>query len=327
MPNLGEDLDEPVGFKYLGVQVAPETDTAKRYAPKRLASAAEKRTFFDSCILTLKGWYYSLPKELRVKAADGSNDSAPSPHACILHMLYHTSVVLLAKPFLRYRKRTEAAAGTPQLAEQDDDMFRRASAACLEAAGEICLVAERYRQAFGSFRRSPLTATHCTLTAALVLMFVQPVAAGKIPPRRNNTQLDCCMQTLRELSVSWGPPLRYWQTLNRILSRESSTMTANGQDAAPSAGLETPSVGTLPEPADKEPPSYCPGETSGTASSGGALDMSMAGAERIWSDDATSHLFTEVGYLNVGAFDALSWDHHMNQDVPDFHLWGPENAW
>ncbi|GJC90828.1 hypothetical protein ColLi_13666 [Colletotrichum liriopes] len=144
-------------------------------------------------------WYYSLPKDLKFKTMDGSNDAAPSPHACILNMLYHTSIILLAKPFLRSGKRAEFEAKAHQPFEQDD-ICRRASTACREAAEGICLLAEKYREALGSFRRSPLTATHCILSAALVILIIRPIKEGML--LENEEELNGCLQTLQELSMS-----------------------------------------------------------------------------------------------------------------------------
>ncbi|KAK4235436.1 C6 transcription factor [Achaetomium macrosporum] len=242
-------------------------------------------------ILMNLGWSYSLRKELKVKTAGGPNGPTPSPHACILNMVYHTSIVLLAKPFFR--------SGNPvrsRRSEQDDDIFRRASTACREAAGEICLPADRYRELFGSFRRSPLTATHCTLTAALVLMFAQTgTEVGS--PGGNRAQLDGCMQTLRKLSVSWGPSSAL-VTRKRIVQLEMLPL------APDQPGSQPPHVGSVGEaPCVVDAP-----DIPVTSSS-----------HQFWDDAATTQLFAEVGHLNVGAFDALSWD-YANQDALDFHF-------
>ncbi|KAH6688366.1 fungal-specific transcription factor domain-containing protein [Plectosphaerella plurivora] len=141
------------------------------YGPKRLVSNMERRGFFDSCILTLKGWHYSLPRELKAKAAEGT--TGVSPHALILGMVYHTSVCLLSKPFLPQEYPDKGLL-------EIDGVPSRASVANLEAAGEICTLAETYREVFGGFRRSPLTATHCTLTAALVIMHLSADAPGAL---------------------------------------------------------------------------------------------------------------------------------------------------
>ncbi|WQF85529.1 hypothetical protein CDEST_10543 [Colletotrichum destructivum] len=164
------------------------------YAPKRLALAAEKRGFFESCMFTLKGWYYSLPKELKINTAMRTHDGSPSPHAYIINMVYHTSIILLAKPFLSYGERNAPKFAVPQPGE-NDDFPQRASAVCLEAAGEICRLAEGYREAFHSFRRSPLTATHCTLTAALVILFVRHENVHSTA-LQTFTDFGCCMKTV-----------------------------------------------------------------------------------------------------------------------------------
>ncbi|KXH42217.1 nitrogen assimilation transcription factor nirA [Colletotrichum simmondsii] len=177
------------------------------YAPKRLSSTVEKRTFFDSCILTLKGWYYSLPNELKVRKSEEANKAAKSPHSYILNMVYHTSIILLARPYLQSSRKPKTEIVALQHLSEQTEVGRRASAACCEAAVEICSLSAKYRAAFGSFRLSPLTATHCTLSAALVILFVQPAVKDDVSKLSKN-DLDGCLQTLRELSISWSPPLR-----------------------------------------------------------------------------------------------------------------------
>jgi hypothetical protein len=308
-----------------------------RYAPKRLASASEKRTFFDSCALTLKGWFYSLPREVKARAAEGTS---LSPHAFVLAMVYQTSIVLLAKPFL---SRADAS-GSGKLSNHSD-VSRRAEAACLEAAREICLLAGRYREVFGSFRRSPLTVTHCTLTAALVFMFVQ--GAGDEKTSSFDSQLECCLQTLRELSISWGPPLRYLRTLNRILAgqsfrgpKQSASVTARaktqdtstdtlmfiqrrgtGSDTGTDTGTSTGHNDMPLAPVtQKDLPDYDAIATRNYEAANAAKTSSNSTPvpHELW-DENTTQLLNEIGYLDVGAFDALSWDSY-SQDTYDYHF-------
>ncbi|KAL1614293.1 hypothetical protein SLS54_009860 [Diplodia seriata] len=188
------------------------------YFPKRTTLDAEKRSFFDSCLLALRGWSFSLPKELKVRLSDRPEQANASPHAYILNMVYHTSFVLLARPFLP--RRWDSSHGLDEKDSSYDDLGQRASSLCREAAKNICHLGERYRETFGSFRRSPVTATHCTLMAALVTIFLghsQEFDGTKEKSR----DLRSYMSTLRELSDSWTPPRQYWRTLTRVLRDRS----------------------------------------------------------------------------------------------------------
>ncbi|KAI9926789.1 hypothetical protein MW887_003885 [Aspergillus wentii] len=176
----------------------------KLYAPKKLPPGAQKQTFLDSYLLELKSWKYNLPANLQIKHPGKSKVLA---HIFILHMVYQTSIIILAKPFLPKR--------SPRLSTESQSLTEapteiKASALCMEAAKEICILAEQYRKAFGSFRRSPITATHCTLLAVLLL-------SGSCGSEHGNSSnarmklIESCLITLNELSDSWTPARQYWR--------------------------------------------------------------------------------------------------------------------
>lgn len=264
-------------------------------------------------MFTLRGWFYSLPKQLKVKTNSINRDQAVLPHAYILNMVYYTSVALLAKPFLRLGKGM-----TPE----SDEILQAASSACLEAATEICLLGERYRETFGSFRRSPLTATHCTLTAALVIMFLRDGSMGTWA-QADHTKLHGCLQTLHELSVSWGPPLRYWRTLTKIIiQRGSEDVTED----------EAQVVDTMPK-------SSTPGYQQNQYQTGGRVEVAsdITALEDVSQNlencnqclaehTLAEQMFSDVGWLDVGAFDAFSWD-FAGQDGLDGQTWGTNGPW
>ncbi|KAF7558177.1 hypothetical protein G7Z17_g71 [Cylindrodendrum hubeiense] len=135
-----------------------------------------------------------------------------------LHRALTTHCQILEK-ILRNLPRQKAAANLtnpPQVDPVLEELSQKASILCTEAAKEICLIGEMYRENFGSFRQSPLTATHCTLSAALVLLRgYKPDNENVIGPEMDF--VNSCIQTLKELSVSWTPPRRYWRSLVGII--------------------------------------------------------------------------------------------------------------
>ncbi|KAJ3548888.1 hypothetical protein NM208_g790 [Fusarium decemcellulare] len=169
------------------------------YAPKGLEKTQERCLFFDNCFLDLQSWFFALPKELKA----GPDQPNASPHVYLLNMCFHTCIILLAKPFLPKRSTSTELDLAP-----DSNREQLALGCCRQASKDICYLSNRYRAAFGSFRRSPLTATHCTLTAALMALFLTD---------GNRGDLTCCVTTLGELADSWTPAKRYWQTLSRVL--------------------------------------------------------------------------------------------------------------
>ncbi|KAK0377076.1 hypothetical protein CLIM01_05546 [Colletotrichum limetticola] len=178
------------------------------YAPKPLYKGPQRISFLQSCTLELKTWFYELPADLRI---DKHNDL---PQVYTLHMVYHTCCILLFKPFLLKSKDTPPALKT--------DTAKRAEVLCIESAKRICHAGKKYRQVFGSFRRSPITATHCTLTAALVLIqYASP------DPEFANTGRPCCtvyieacLEVLAELGISWRPAAKMRSDLIKYLHQK-----------------------------------------------------------------------------------------------------------
>ncbi|TEA19756.1 Nitrogen assimilation transcription factor nirA [Colletotrichum sidae] len=175
------------------------------YAPKPLYKGPQRISFLHSCTLELKTWFYELPADLRI---DRPNDL---PQVYTLNMIYHTCCILLFKPFL-HRPKSSTPSSKPEL-------VRRAEVLCVESAKRICLAGKKYRQVFGGFRRSPISATHCTLTAALVLIqYASPDPDMSSSGRPCCTPyIEMCLEVLGELSTSWNPAGRMRADLIRLL--------------------------------------------------------------------------------------------------------------
>ncbi|OKL59862.1 hypothetical protein UA08_04960 [Talaromyces atroroseus] len=192
------------------------------YAPKPMTRTSQRKSFRDSCILELKNWFYDLPPGLRIDRPR----TGMLPQVFTLHMVHYTAVILLLKPFI-----FTGEDGTSQKADLPSNTGDAASesslALCYEAARQICIVARKYRQVFGSFRKSPITATHCTLSAALFLLKKMRHDGGEIKCSDRNL-FQACLKTLKELGISWYPAWRYWKSL-------SDTFTASRNNAGNSA--------------------------------------------------------------------------------------------
>lgn len=252
-------------------------------------------------------------------------------------MVYYTSVILLARPYLQSSRKPKTEIVTLQHLFDQTEVGRRASAACCEAAVEICSLGAKYRAAFGSFRLSPLTATHCTLSAALVILFVQPAVKDDVSKLSKN-DLDGCLQTLRELSISWSPPLMYLRTLNKILSEQQSRAACDVAKAscASCLGMDVSQnglsqrahqhelgTGTLNKRIVKQPGGsavschdFQSKDVSGAFSTlgtdiEGASPSSLQPSEQLLLDIG-------YGYMDFRAFEALSWD-DADYDISSFY--------
>jgi len=84
------------------------------------------------------------------------------------------------------------------------------------AATDICSVAQKYRKSFGSFRQSPPTATHCTLSAVLTLINAAHHSWDGISGAVNNKNIELGLTALEELSACWNMAKRIRQNLLKL---------------------------------------------------------------------------------------------------------------
>ncbi|KAE8379370.1 hypothetical protein BDV26DRAFT_291392 [Aspergillus bertholletiae] len=196
------------------------------YAPKRLAHGGQKRNFFDSCLLALKTWCYGLPPELKPVRSGAPNKF---PQAYTLCMIYNTAIILLTKPYLG----DLASRRSPGPQQPLDSLTQKASTLQTEAAQRIGALGEQYREVFGSFRRSPITATYCSLSAALALL--SPCPQGLQDTGRGDIDMDkvhSCLKTLQELTESWVPAGKYHCSLLRMINDPDAKGCAETGNAA-----------------------------------------------------------------------------------------------
>lgn len=182
-----------------------------RYAPKSRLDKAQKQTFLESCLLELRDWSYDLPPEMRIL----HKSRVPrAPQVYTLHMVYHIAHILLVKPYSNLDNKKQAQPKASQTQSTNID----ADALCYQAASDICTILQTYRKTFGSFRQSPVTATHCTLSAVLILLRQSPKDREKVA-NKDRAHIKTCLQTLQELSCSWNPAGRIHKNVERICSQ------------------------------------------------------------------------------------------------------------
>lgn len=113
-------------------------------------------------------------------------------------MTFHTAIVLLANGILASKAR-----GAPLDPGERCLLDKKVHCVRFEAATTMCSVARNYRRTFGDFRLSAVSATHCLLSATLVLMQVASTENESSCGRAAAANVDRCLQSLKELSVSW----------------------------------------------------------------------------------------------------------------------------
>ncbi|KXG51937.1 Transcription factor [Penicillium griseofulvum] len=192
------------------------------WSPKPLLQPNQRSAFFDSCVLELKTWYYDLAPELKVDRPSGPSRS---PHTYTLCMLYHTVCVLLCVPFLNNHPTDRQKQQNNNQGPEPPADKQKFITVCGNSARGMCVVAQKYRQTFGSFKRSPITTTHAMLSAAIIIIencCLNPTAkssTGTQAPRgRPSPQaaVGLCLQVLRELSTSWNIAKRIGRNLEKL---------------------------------------------------------------------------------------------------------------
>ncbi|OAL49308.1 hypothetical protein IQ07DRAFT_76934 [Pyrenochaeta sp. DS3sAY3a] len=239
---------------YVRLQRISERILLALYNPKPSIAAHQKVSFIASAILDLKNWHYDLPRELSLESNGGAQNE---PAVYVLHMLYHTVNILLMKPSLLKTQATDA---------------RKRSH---HAATEICSVATKYRRTFGSFRLSPITATHCTLSAALILLRATNQQWEESSPTVNTKNIGLCLRVLEELSVSWNPAKRIRQNLQKLLAipaKSLRTGPAGRESISETTGSKAPTPHTI--------------QDTGVTTSGSLADVIQVTAPNIVSSNS-----------------------------------------
>ncbi len=112
---------------------------------------------------------------------------------------------------------------------------------CHKAATNICITVKKYRKAFGSFNKSPMSATYCLLSAALVLIQVASSETDVGRKRAATANIDLCLQCLDELSVLW----KIAESIHRnlVLLKVQKLGIQTSSDGAHTASESTPASG------------------------------------------------------------------------------------
>ncbi|CAH0055633.1 unnamed protein product [Clonostachys solani] len=204
-----------------------------KYAPKNIASEDQKHAIFETCKLSLRSWFYELSEEFKFHKAATRNGVLPQVVA--LQMVYHTSVILLAKPFISRHPACEDDAS--KSGQPSNGFTKTAIALYIGAAREVSVLSDQYREVFGSFRLSPITPTHSNLSATLALLSSCSTKSHSINTASGTLErIGSCLQTLGELSTSWTPARRYYESLRNLI-KDRGIEIPNASQQIPVSGL------------------------------------------------------------------------------------------
>ncbi|KAL1650353.1 hypothetical protein SLS58_001170 [Diplodia intermedia] len=273
----------------------------------------QKVQFLSNCILELKNWFYDLPSEMRI---DRPSEKRP-PQVYTMHMVYHNSFILLMKPFLGKEQQRLEKLGS--LEPNNNDMAQKAASICYEASRQMVLVTRKYRHAYGSFRRSPITATYCSLSAALTLLQISKLdsaveAAGKT--RHIARMVEACLEVLQELSTSWDIARRLRESLVKLYRQFSSGGKVASQTPGSAAGnagqVPDDDVPPLTSPTDDPLPFFLedPSAEIGGYATLGDFTEEMLLDESLWESAGQDLAFDPLqnDYMGAGSLDCWRFD-------------------
>ncbi|KAJ5765969.1 uncharacterized protein N7511_003585 [Penicillium nucicola] len=210
------------------------------WSPKPLLQPTQRASFFESCVLDLRSWYYDLAQELKI---DRSAGTSRFPHTYTLCMVYHTVCIILCMPFLKCHsdtKETGKQAVQVQYDTQEDasetQRKKKAITICNNSIRAVCVVAQKYRHTFGSFKLSPVTSTHCMHMAALLIIekcsaFGSNTGDAQTKSPSPHVAVGLFLQSLQELSTSWDISKRIGRNLEKLYCQRLNYNT----DQMPSA--------------------------------------------------------------------------------------------
>ncbi|OQD89012.1 hypothetical protein PENANT_c003G03705 [Penicillium antarcticum] len=195
------------------------------WSPKPLLQPTQRASFFESCVLDLSSWYYDLAQELKIDRPSGPSRF---PHTYTLCMVYHTVYIILCIPFLNNHSETKGPRNQNTQVKHDTNSDasetrrkQQAITICNNSVRAVCVVAQKYRQTFGSFKLSPVTPTHCMHTAALIIIekcsaFGSYAKEAQTKSPSPHAAVGLCLQSLQELSTSWDISKRIGRNLEKL---------------------------------------------------------------------------------------------------------------
>lgn len=161
----------------------------------------------DSVLTTwnkkLHQWYHQLPNSLQIKKDNNNGHSMPHTAICQLHMIYHTTVILLHRPFIPGPNQSLIPSLLP------------CASICSSAADSVLFITNSML-AENKLRYVMNYAVYYIFTSGII--FIKSAANGP----DNSKSLDAkvkvtkCMQALDEIEITWTTASKSCQILAEL---------------------------------------------------------------------------------------------------------------
>ena len=154
--------------------------------------------------LRLLSWHRELPAHLELPVKD--SDHIPLPHVLLMHMMYHTTMILLFRPFISGKL-------CKSLIESTSPAY-----ICRTSANSIVQLLQTYRATHG-LRKIANIVVHIAITTSIIhLSNLDP--QGVNPHADESwTNLVDCTTFLQEIAESWPSAYRCLHIINRLMQK------------------------------------------------------------------------------------------------------------
>ncbi|CAK7216607.1 hypothetical protein SCUCBS95973_002864 [Sporothrix curviconia] len=116
---------------------------------------------------TLRAFYQRLPNHIRVDDVDAL-PVCPPPHIFTLNILYHTSLILLYRPFFSISSSSSSSSSSPSSSSSTSAALKqRAREVCTAEAAKVHAFFRAYGHTF-RWRNQTYLTTYCVYTAATI---------------------------------------------------------------------------------------------------------------------------------------------------------------
>ncbi|KAI1778441.1 hypothetical protein F4818DRAFT_406102 [Hypoxylon cercidicola] len=147
--------------------------------------------------LRLVSFYRNLPPFLKISPSS----SQPSvPHIYLLHLQYHTAMILLHRPFFQMIRQgvpdTDGKAGTEAMHV----------GACRSSAEWVSNILRIYKATY-TMRHIPISAVHYATTVATIHLADTTSSDAEVQ-KKAIQRLQTCVLSLREMRTAWASSTR-----------------------------------------------------------------------------------------------------------------------
>ena len=174
------------------------------YTATSLGISVDYVTIVTDNQLRLLSWYRELPAHLELPLED--SDHIPLPHVLLMHMMYHTTMILLFRPFIsgklcKHLMETTSPANI-----------------CRTSANSVVQLLQTYLATHG-LRKIANIVVHIAITTSIIHLSNLDPQGVKPHADESWRNLVDCTTFLQEIAQSWPSAYRCLHVINRLMQK------------------------------------------------------------------------------------------------------------